>query len=505
MKNTFAICAAAVAAACVLLPAPAWPQDSTRTQPEGGPSAHQVASEEYVLFGDVNVAGGEAEIAVNPKNANNIVVGILAGHHRLADGKLPDGKPSTRDQRLGQPDWTYSVLAVTHDRGATWTFSEDQLRKKFDLCNCFDPIVEAAPDGTFYWGCLPEVSRDGSDYKVKGSLPEGGPVAMRGGSYIMSSSDEGRTWSEPSEIVGSGSAARWPNDGKDMVWALSSPWDRAVVAIDHATGTLYATGHGRGGNPPHQEDSVTASHDNGKTWGPVFNWDSAAPDYPQSGRGNIDAGGGRVAVAYIASKTPVAGAACPCLVFATSKDDGRTFERHVVPGGSPVTGREAFIAADQSKPGRYVVAVVNSGGDQLLLSRTEDYGGSWSAPVAAVQAAAGTTVTTATGAAMAAMKFSTNGQLGMLWRAVHADKSFDVWSSVSRDGGQTFATARVSHATSPPTSRERGHFLVGDDYWDLAFDDEFIHFVWTDSRPGFLATWYGRLPLSAYGVADRMK
>jgi hypothetical protein len=100
--------------------------------------------------------------------------------------------------------------------------------------------------------------------------------------------------------------------------------------------------------------------------------------------------------------------------------------------------------------------------------------------------------------ARAAVKYSRNGEMGILWRAAYPDKSFDVWSSLSFDGGKTFHAIQVSHATSPPKSRERGHFLVGDDYWDLDFDKEFVHFVWTDSRPGFLATWYGRVPLSAY-------
>jgi hypothetical protein len=459
------------------------------------------ASEEYVLFGDINVGGGEAEIAVNPKDPNNILVGILAGHHRLADGKLPDGKPSTRDQRLGQPDWAYSVLAVTHDRGATWTFREDQLRNRYGLCNCFDAFVEAADDGTLYWGCLPETTRDGSDYKREGSIPEGGPKYMSGGSYIMSSTDEGRTWTEPSEIMGRDSAGRWPNGGKNMVWALSSPWDRAEVVIDNKTGTLFSTGHGRGGNPVHEEDSITSSHDKGKTWGPIFTWDSEGVDDPQSGRGSIDAGNGRLAIAYIASKTPDASAKCPCIVFETSTNDGKTFERHVIQNAAAVSGRSVFLAGDPGTPGRYAVMAVNSTGDQLLVYRTDDYGRTWSAPVIGAQAPSGMTVTladTGPSSARAAVKYSRNGEMGILWRAAYPDKSFDVWSSLSFDGGKTFHAIQVSHATSPPKSRERGHFLVGDDYWDLDFDKEFVHFVWTDSRPGFLATWYGRVPLSAY-------
>lgn len=467
------------------------------------PAPPKFQSEEYMLFGNVNVGGGESEIAVNPKDPTNILVGILAGKHRLADGKLPDGQPSTRSQRLGEADWCYSVLAMTHDRGQTWTFSEDQLRKKFDLNNCFDPIVEAAPDGTLYWGCLPEVSRDGSDYR-KGSVANGGPIAMRGGSYIMSSTDKGKTWTEPSMIMGSDQAARWPNGGKNMVWELSSPWDRAVVDIDHGTGTLYATGHGRRANPAHQEDSVTASHDKGKTWGPVYTWDSEGAEYPQSGSGDIGAGNGLLAISYIASKVPDASVTCPCIVFETSKDDGKTFERHVVPTVAPP--RQASLAVDQGKPGRYAIMTTGPDDSQQLVYLTEDYGKTWSKPIVAAQAPSGAQMGTAgSSRVLSAIKYSPKGELGILWRAVYPDNSSDIWSSVSSDGGRQFKTVRVSHATSPLRSTDRGHFLVGDDYWDLDFDSELVHFVWTDSRPGFLATWYGRVPLSAYGPARNAK
>ena len=97
-----------------------------------------------------------------------------------------------------------------------------------------------------------------------------------------------------------------------------------------------------------------------------------------------------------------------------------------------------------------------------------------------------------------AMRYNRNGQLAILWRARYPDDSYDVWSSFSNDGGKTFKSLRVSNATSPVKSLERGAFLEHEDYWDMDLDNESVHFVYTGSQPGFLATWYARIPISDY-------
>ena len=96
------------------------------------------------------------------------------------------------------------------------------------------------------------------------------------------------------------------------------------------------------------------------------------------------------------------------------------------------------------------------------------------------------------------MKYSAKGDLGFIWKAVYADQSFDVWSSVSRDGAHSFKTLRISHAVSPPYIPERGNFLFGDDLSSMDIDSEFLNAVWGDDRSGFEGTWFGKIPLSAY-------
>jgi hypothetical protein len=216
----------------------------------------------------------------------------------------------------------------------------------------------------------------------------------------------------------------------------------------------------------------------------------------------MTAGNGRMAVAYISG---TAGGAAPRIVFGTSKDYGKTFERHVVPyQGAPDF---VMLAGDQSTPGKYAIMTMSPDRTQLPVYVTKDYGNTWSRKVVAARAPAGTIVYHKGEKAkghnisddpMLDIKYSNKGQLAILWRAIYPDGSFDIWSSFSQDGGKTFKALRVNNATSPPKSLDRSNFLNHDDYWDLDFDNEFVHFVYTASQPGFLASWYARIPISDY-------
>ena len=149
-----------------------------------------------------------------------------------------------------------------------------------------------------------------------------------------------------------------------------------------------------------------------------------------------------------------------------------------------------MLATDQTKEGRYAIA--RQSGQTMVVSVTEDGGKTWLPPVVAAELPAGANFS------HRAMKYSAKGDLALMWKASYPDRSFDVWSAASRDGGRTFKTVRVSHALSPPYIPERGNFLFGDDLSSLDVDGEYVHVVWGDNRSGFQGTWYGRIPLSAY-------
>ena len=497
-------------------------------------------SDEYLLLGSANRGAGEPIIFVNPKDPNNIIVVAMATLNRLPTGEtpIPRGQggfqqgisPERRQLRikeLSTPDGSRTDIAVTRDGGKSWSFSEDNFRKYFSKNRCSDSFSGAGPDGTLYMGCLAYLNRGTADYDENGYAPNGEAAIYHGGSAIAWSTDKGKTWSNPVWVHPALSPQLYAPT-VHPVFEQASPWDRPFFVADASTGTIYVSGSGPAytvdpktverpkkdpskpgmgytGYPPasvsRRRTFLRASHDNGKTWGVIYPVDS--DEYPGAG-GGFAAANGKLIVAYTAMKVPESeNAECPCTVLGTSTDDGKTFKYTVVPPLPKKPGDEAerggrggggfggvMLSADPSKEGRYAIA--RSSGNRIMVSVTEDGGKTWSAPVVAAEVPAGAHF------GHRAMKYSPKGDLGLIWKAMYQNGSFDVWSAVSRDGGHNFKTVRVSHEVSSPCNPERCNFLFGDDLSSVDLDNQFLHVVWGDNRAGFLGTWYGRVPLSAY-------
>lgn len=130
---------------------------------------------------------------------------------------------------------------------------------------------------------------------------------------------------------------------------------------------------------------------------------------------------------------------------------------------------------------------------ELRVSVSDDFGQTWSPFVTAGHTDNAVSLT------KPSLEYSPKGVLALMWRAIYADGTYDIWSSVSRDGGGSFsAPVRVSHAVSPGSVPARNAGMFGDDLQHLAVDDQNVHMVWADSRAGFQGVWYGRVPLTAY-------
>ena len=483
-------------------------------------------SDEYLLFGNATRGAGEPMVAVDPVDPRHIIV-VAMGNLHLIDGKQTTGNDAHHHVAGSTINW----LGVTHDAGMTWDVKEQPILSG-KLTRCPDAFADVMKDGTFIAGCEPRETAGEPDFL--------------GMSALQISRDHGQTWGPMVQMISDYQLDRFapglrpvsggfPKGAPNRV-ASNSPWDRPYTYIDDSTGVIYGVAQGgsavadAAGTQRRPQSYITASTDGGKSFGTVYSWDS--PEYPQSRRGiGTAAAHGALAVMYVAgSAPPSANASCPCTVWGLSRDRGKTFAYHVLtnlpasatsaraagppappvpaspgattgePGGRRGAGGRGggsdagvvSIAADQTKAGRFAM-LVSEGGPKYSLAVSEDYGHTWSTFVTA-----GTTPD-AVSFSKPRLDISRDGVVGLMWRASYADRSYDIWASISRDAGKTFSKAlRVSHAKSPASDPRRNGGGFGDDIQDLSMDRQNMHVVWGDSRSGFQGVWYGRVKLADF-------
>ena len=540
-KNALGL-TATVVLSCVFADAQVPGKAVSLASPAQSQSSTKPKSVEYLLLGNPNRGAGEPWVIVNPKDSNNILVVAMATLNRLPTGQAPIPRPfpfrskekltwtsrwtQLRVKELSVPNGSLTDIAVTHDGGKTWTFSQDDFRKFYDKNRCSDSYAGAGPNGTLYMGCIAYLNHGAADYK-EGYAPDGEARYYHGGSAIAWSVDDGKTWSHPVWVHPAFSASLYAPTVKPVL-EQASPWDRPVFVADASTGTIYVSGiglaytvnpatvprpkvnpklPGKGytGYPPTNVTRfrafIRASNDRGRTWGLIYPMDS--DEYPGFvGINGFAAANGHFIVAYDATKVPSADhAKCPCTVLGISQNEGKSFVYSLVPPLSKSlygSGRgralgglsRVMLSADPTKDGRYAIA--RQAGNHIMISLTEDGGKTWLPPVVAAEVSPGVRI------GQRAMRYSATGDLGLIWKAVNPDGSFDVWSSVSLDGAHSFKTVRVSHSVSPPCIPDRCNFMLGNDLSSMDIDSKYLYVVWGDNRSGFEGTWFGRVPLSAY-------
>jgi hypothetical protein len=459
--------------------------------------------EEYLLIGNAVRGAGEPVIAINPKNPNEIIVGAMANQHYVEGAPLGVGQErisiQARVKYRNTPGTSISTYAISHDRGRTWTLFDDPFRDYFKMNGTADAFVGIGADGTLFIGAMNFFPQNAPPLMLE-LEKEPDPGLLYGATDIASSTDGGRTWSLPAHVMGQATPAEEYAPGVKPHFRGKTPYDRPFLVTDQSSGTIYVPGNGSGGDPVHRETFFRVSKDNGKTWGYIYSYDS--PEYPQGGSASRpSAANGTLALAYSAQSVPPNSgrSKCPCLVFETSRDEGKTFERSVVTDNLPVVrgfngmGSPA-VAADPSHAGRFAVMTQMDGDRKMQVSFTEDYGKTWSEPKES-GIVPGTTISKPD------MAFSPNGDLALMWLAVNPDGTYTVWSSALRSGRSAFGKPiQISHSASPSRAmiKYRGNNWDGDDLSSLAVDSDYVHVVWADGRAGFLGAWYARVPLGAY-------
>ena len=414
-------------------------QQKTMSLPVNQATAYK--GEEYLLIGNAVRGAGEPVIAINPKNPDNIIVGAMANLHYV-EGQAtgPQGFSAApvanyRNVYRNTPGSSISTYAISDDRGLTWRFFDDPFRDFFKMNTTADAFVGAGPDGTLFIGAMNFFPMNATPLMLQ-LEKEPDPGLLYGSIDISSSTDQGKTWSEPTHVMGQATPLEEYAPGVKPHFRGKTPYDRGFLVVDQSTGTIYVPGNGSGGDPVHYESFFRVSKDNGKTWGLVYSFDS--PDYPQGGvSARPAAANGVLALTYVASDVPPAAGAgkCPCTIFETSRDEGKTFDRHVVQSGTFVQrGFGGFgnpsLAADPSHPGRFAVMIVNSNAE-LQVYVTNDFGKSFGPPVLAGSVPGGTVV-------RPDLSYSPKGELAVMWLATLPDKTYTVWYSSSHEGGATF-------------------------------------------------------------------
>lgn len=441
---------------------------------------------------EVGTPGGEPEIAVNPKDSDNIVVGDnVYGISYSRDGGATwkhVAIPNIGDNTLAvQPDGTFLYTTIngtvwsSHDGGATWA----------DVGNWVGAVAETA-------------------YTLFPNLPY--PANVGGGDVIRQvacdTPDLGNAgFVDPdaqlpdAEQSGPGVSVL----GCDRPWLVSDPnTGRAYLAFsDHHD---PSGGTGGGGAPPEYaslacrgsngassanvqcgREYVSASGDGGHTWSTFKPMDTAA--YPwavtNGWSGGPAAAFGTLAAAYIAT-----GKDCsPCIVFETSTDDGDHWAQHAVapitftPASSYTTSLnfEPYLAADPTRRGHYALMVFDKTQTHLLVSITSDSGATWkTATLAESGPGAGRWVPW--------IAYGSGGALGAMWLTTANDGSYEAWAAVAPRGDAHFdAPVRLSSAKSPGPVAPGG-----DDASDVTLTPTTLYAAWGDQRGGPApAAWFG--------------
>ena len=415
---------------------------------------------------------GEPEIALNPRNSNNLFV----------DWNTRAYPPGTNAPPVVDACGGLSSM----DGGLSWQPASVPLGT-----SCADAVAAFGPDGTLYAGGLVVGGLTPVSCGTPGSIKFAGMcILVQATDTLLRSTDSGQTWSAPVKTMGAASLGPFPfapGSGKPK-----QTFDRPWVDVDQSTNTVYSSG----ANIADHERFVTASTDGGQSFGTIYAVDS--PTYPSGGlpSGTIAAANGVLAVAYSAAKAP--GAKCPCTIFETSADHGATFTRHIVPLRNAAAIPRAFVTADPIRKGRFALAVLDKTGTANQVYVTDNSGTTWHGPTQVAEAPAEPRF-------KPWLSFGTAGQLTLVWRTLHSHGRYDVWAATGQVRGQRGAVfgapVRVSSAAGsyPPLSKEGG----GDDFSFIAADQQYVHVGWGDSRNGPTQLWYARIPLSNFDGSQK--
>ncbi|MBI4393416.1 MAG: exo-alpha-sialidase [Euryarchaeota archaeon] len=413
--------------------------------------------------------GNEVTVAVNPKDAGNIVAGAKDYTPDTAGECVWDGVYSTHD---AGKTWSSKSLP-----GSPWLLVNDagsfELNEMSNYWCATDPVVAFGPDGTFYYAVMAyqgdpvTASKIGKDQTGTGVNDV---VFNRVAQVCAVSTDGGKTF-DSFNVIDVGS---FPVNFHDRQWITVDQYDGSVH-VAWTSGLAF-------GNVAYR------STDKCKTWqGPVLLDDQTNPLGPTPGQLFMSTGP--------ANDVWISGRAGDGPYFSKSTDGGATFSpwKRAVEAedkGMNATYRSAglgFIAVDSSKGphsgNAYLAFADTRNGDRdMFLTRSTDGGASWSEPVRLNDDALGNGVDQF----FPAISVSPKGIVDVAWydRRNGDNYLLDLYYSYSDDGGATWSpNFRVTEVSSDPkwSIHQAGFVFIGD-YIDMDSSVEGAHPVWVDTR-----------------------
>jgi hypothetical protein len=459
---------------------------------------------------------GEPELAVNPKNPNNLVYMVMqeaytyacqASHDPACVIPVPGRAPIGL---LTVPGFIYAKVFVSFNRGKTWANVNFPgfVPGHPDLLSISDPMVTVTADGTFYiaWNDMHMTTM-----RLNGILD--------GGLAVSKSIDGGLTWSEPT--------------------LTGTPNDRPFMTTDFSTGKIYVAS---GSSPVFGNLGPTSTADptapvgaisdrwlvsspDGVTWTtPERFGGGGVPGFPASASDTFSAAHGVLAATFrstdaMACAFFVSTSSAPCTVFQTTTDSGSTWTRHRIPVPSDSTG-QVLVAADPAVAGTYTVAVLNSSGGEFLVYVTHDSGDTWSGPATLTDNPNTTKFKAwinyspllrehldrggnsdrqpAHDEGSADQLFRDHGILGLMWRSNDSSPGgpYKVFAAISNDHGLTWSDPlQVSTASSPAPDPTQ---VALDDESMIVLDKQDAFIAWADWRPGDVQGFFSAVKLQRF-------
>jgi hypothetical protein len=394
---------------------------------------------ERAAFTDAaNWRGGEPEIAVNPRNSQNMVM-VWAAMKQLTDPKTGVTYPGALAQFVSPPTGMSTIqcqMAYTFNGGKSWIAAVFPLREK---PSCGDPMVVADSTGAF------EIAYDlmGNVYtpSTEGTQPIDQVVVSR-------SADGGRHWSVPVDV--------------------GTIVDRPFFRIDPSTDWLYEVSGGAITlSTPRQ---LVISRDHGKTWTPKR-------DFPSN---HLAVNHGVIATTLQSSGMPAK------FTFAVSNDSGKSYKQATIPTAS-TGGSGDWVSADPTHAGRF--AAMQQVGDVLEVLVTSDNGKTWGQPLHLS--------ISGRGVALPWFDYGPRGDLGVMWKSTDSAGNFLVYTALMRAGSKAFSRP-VKISTKPSAGADFINEGAGDDLSWITVDRSNAYIGWGDRRSGILNAWFATMPLAAY-------